>query len=38
MPAGHDRVFTGNGCLMVEFSPAAEIPAFMEEMAPLLAE
>ncbi len=38
MPAGHDRVFTETGCLMVEFSPAAENAAFMEEVAPLLAE
>lgn len=38
MPSGHDRVFTETGCLMAEFSPAAESAAFMEEVAPLLAE
>ena len=38
MPAGHDRVLTETGCLMVEISPAAESAAFLEEVAPLLAE
>lgn len=38
LPSGHDRVFTETGCLMAEFSPAAETEAFMEEIAPLLAE
>lgn len=38
MPPGHDRVFTDTGCLLAEFSPAAEMAAFMEEVAPLLAQ
>jgi hypothetical protein len=38
LPPGHDRVFTATGCLVAEFSPAAEMATFMEEVAPLLAE
>jgi hypothetical protein len=38
VPPKHDRVFTETGCLMAEFSPAAESAAFLEEVAPLLAE
>jgi hypothetical protein len=38
LPSGHDRVFTETGCLMAEFSPAAENAAFMDEVATLLAE
>ena len=38
MPSGHDRVFTETVCLMAEFRPAAEGAAFMEQVAPLLAE
>lgn len=38
MPPGHDRVLTEIGCLIAEFSPAAETAAFMEEVAAALAE
>lgn len=38
MPPRHDRVSTDTGCLIAEFSPAAEMAAFMEEVAPLLAQ
>lgn len=38
MPPGHNSVVTETGCLIAEFSPAAEMAALQEELGALLAE
>jgi glyoxylate utilization-related uncharacterized protein len=38
LPPGHNSVVTETGCLIAEFSPAAEMAALQEELGALLAE
>jgi hypothetical protein len=38
LPPGHNSVVTDTGCLIAEFSPAAEMAAVLEELGSLLAE